>query len=78
MREELAITEFSSESLVDDVSFVLRGTLDLNGIVKPADVLEVGMCCVLEHRNGEKSYWALSHPGQQPDFHHPDGFVLEL
>jgi hypothetical protein len=27
---------------------------------------------------GSKSYWSLSHPPGPPDFHHIDGFVLEL
>lgn len=24
------------------------------------------------------SYWAVAHPGQQPDFHHRSGFCLEI
>lgn len=38
----------------------------------------VGLCAVLEHANGTLEYWALHHPAPQPDFHHRDGFVLEL
>ncbi|WP_369815785.1 DOMON-like domain-containing protein [Erythrobacter sp. QSSC1-22B] len=33
---------------------------------------------VLEEVGGTKSYWALAHPADQPDFHHADGFVLAL
>ena len=33
---------------------------------------------VIEETDGTKSYWALKHPADKPDFHHPDGFVLEL
>jgi hypothetical protein len=33
---------------------------------------------VIEEANGTKSYWALAHPSDKPDFHHPDSFVLEL
>lgn len=33
---------------------------------------------VIEEADGTKSYWALAHPVEKPDFHHPDGFVLEL
>lgn len=33
---------------------------------------------VIEEADGTKSYWALAHPAGKPDFHHPDGFVLEL
>lgn len=33
---------------------------------------------VIEEADGTKSYWALAHPSEKPDFHHPDGFVLDL
>jgi hypothetical protein len=38
----------------------------------------LGLSAVLEELNGEKSYWALAHAPGRPDFHHADGFVLEL
>lgn len=37
-----------------------------------------GASAVLEEAAGKKSYWAVSHPGSQPDFHHADGFALAL
>jgi len=44
--------------------------------------LRVALCVVIEERNGALSgafsYWALRHPLPRPDFHHPDGFALEL
>ncbi len=42
------------------------------------DRWRVGLSAVVEEKNGAKSYWALAHPPGQPDFHHPDCFVLEL
>jgi hypothetical protein len=33
---------------------------------------------VIEEADGTKSYWALAHPAEKPDFHHPDGFTLQL
>ena len=38
----------------------------------------LGLSAVLEYQNLELSYWALCHPGAQPDFHHPNSFVIEL
>ncbi len=40
--------------------------------------LQLGLTAVLEDRLGRLSYWALRHPGARPDFHHRDGFVLDL
>ena len=38
----------------------------------------LALSAVIEERNGRLSYWALRHPPGKPDFHHRDGFVLEL
>lgn len=36
------------------------------------------LSAVIEEAHGAQSYWALVHPSDKPDFHHPDSFVLEL
>ena len=51
---------------------------DLTGGGASALHLRLGAAAVLEDDNGRLSYWALCHPPGKPDFHHPDGFVLEL
>ena len=38
----------------------------------------VAVSAVIEATDGSLSYWALAHPSDKPDFHHPDSFVLEL
>jgi len=44
----------------------------------PHGARRLGLSCVIEHRDGAFSYWALAHPSAKPDFHHPDSFLLEL
>ena len=44
----------------------------------PEGAHRLGLSAVLEDIDGEISYWALAHPSDKPDFHHPDSFVLEL
>ncbi|HEY3887851.1 MAG TPA: DOMON-like domain-containing protein [Caulobacteraceae bacterium] len=45
----------------------------------PADrPWRLGLTAVIEALNGEKSYWALAHAPEKPDFHHPDSFALDL
>jgi hypothetical protein len=44
----------------------------------PHEPYRLGLCAVIEERSGNKSFWALSHPGDAPDFHREDCFVLEL
>ncbi|MCG2575380.1 DOMON-like domain-containing protein [Dechloromonas sp. XY25] len=40
--------------------------------------LDLGLTVVIETPAGDKSYWALCHAGQQPDFHLRDSFTLPL
>ena len=40
--------------------------------------LKLALTAVVEDNSGTLSYWALQHAPGKPDFHHPDGFVLEL
>ena len=56
------------------VSLEMAETSDL-----PNDGLwQLGLSAVIEETSGHKSYWALAHPSENPDFHHSDSFVLDL
>jgi hypothetical protein len=65
------------------------GRLDLVAIITqealPPNIatttLQIGLSAVIESTDtvdGNRSYWALRHPTPRPDFHHRNGFVLEL
>lgn len=56
--------------------YQLQVEIELNK--PPAFPWEAAITAVIEEANGRKSYWALAHPPGKPDFHHPDGFILEL
>jgi hypothetical protein len=38
----------------------------------------LGLAAVIEETSGDRSYWSLAHPPGKPDFHHADGFTLEV
>jgi hypothetical protein len=40
--------------------------------------LLIGLAAIIEDQHGRLSYWALRHAPGKPDFHHRDGFALEL
>lgn len=45
----------------------------------PAEAsLTIALSAVVEEKTGQRSFWALHHPSEQPDFHHPDCFVAKL
>jgi hypothetical protein len=41
-----------------------------------ATALDIGLSAVIEDVAGHRSYWALVHPSDKPDFHHPRSFAL--
>ncbi len=44
----------------------------------PVGARRIGLSAVIEEIDGTITYWALAHPSDKPDFHHPDSFVLDL
>ncbi len=44
----------------------------------PTGARRIGLSAVIESVDGTFCYWALAHPSDNPDFHHPDSFILDL
>ncbi len=44
----------------------------------PDGACRLGFSTVLQTAEGTMHYWALAHPSDKPDFHHPDSFVLDI
>lgn len=58
-------------------TFMLSATIGLSPLaVSPS--ARLGLTAVLETKDGAKSYWALAHGGDKPDFHRADGFIARL
>lgn len=72
-----------------DVSIEVRhGTpdesrLDVTGLASSRRFAELGgtslgLSAILDHGDGNKSFWALAHPEGQPDFHHAACFAATI
>jgi hypothetical protein len=48
------------------------------GDLRDARHLRIALAAVIEDNNGRLSYWAQRHPLGKPDFHHSNGFALEV
>jgi len=61
-------------------TLTLEATLDLSWLARSQTGvgLRLGLAAVIEDRAQVLSYWALKHPAEKPDFHHADGFVIDL
>jgi hypothetical protein len=83
-REGMSPTDVTVSPVLDVRSFDDR--LELDAEVRLPDLfgqqaghtLKLALTTVVEDESGTLSYWALKHAPGKPDFHHPDGFVLEL
>jgi len=58
----------------------LAATVHLAGLapLRHAPALRLALAAVIEENDGRLGYWALWHPPGNPDFHHSEGFTLEL
>jgi hypothetical protein len=57
------------------LALITRANLPVKRAGKP---FRLGLSAVVELLDGSKSYWALYHPSERPDFHHRDGLILSL
>jgi hypothetical protein len=58
----------------------LEAAVQLGHLAELRDVrhLRIALAAVIEDHNGRLSFWGLRHPPGKPDFHHPNGFALEV
>ncbi|HEY5602234.1 MAG TPA: DOMON-like domain-containing protein [Gammaproteobacteria bacterium] len=77
--------ELSISDVVMTTKFDNGKAFELNTILSLPDTLSghnpdlnIGISAVLQDKSGQRHYYALSHPGQQPDFHHRIGFTIHV
>jgi hypothetical protein len=63
-----------------DVGLELESLVPLGHLPELRDArrLRVALAAIIEDDNGRLSYWGLRHPPGKPDFHHSNGFALEV
>ena len=78
MKREMAFTNLpiQVDRIANRLNLTCNIALDEVGLSQQPIIMAVS--AVLKSVEEDVSYWAQSHPGAQPDFHHRDGFVLKL
>nr|WP_109797756.1 MULTISPECIES: DOMON-like domain-containing protein [Novosphingobium] len=69
-RDPVCTPRIGRSVLIFDVALPLAALL--------ARPLDYGLCAVIEEEGGAKSYWAIAHRDEKPDFHHPSCFAARL
>jgi len=78
MQTESALTALPFSVQAQPTTVHLNVEVDLEKIVPSASSLEVAIAAVIQPTQGEVSYWALTHPGPEADFHQRQGFILRI
>ncbi len=78
MQEETAFENlsFNVQNQADGLILVLD--VDLDKIISVEQVIEVAITTVIKYKDGEITYWALTHRGAEADFHLRDSFIVKL
>jgi hypothetical protein len=64
---------------MEEGALTIGATFDLDRVMSgQSSPWRIALSAVIETKVGDISYWALGHPSDKPDFHHPASFVLEL
>ncbi len=58
--------------------FILEAMLSSVAVVGSGAGVRIGLAVVAEETDGRRSYWALAHEKEQPDFHQPGSFLGTL
>jgi hypothetical protein len=76
--EETAFDSLPFQVLPGNDNLQLNLQIDLTQIITPEQSLEVGIATVIEDRESQLSYWALTHPAKEADFHQRNSYLLKL
>lgn len=77
-RGGMALAELSPPAIITGANAT---HIDVDALIylPPSDEpWQIALAAVIEETGGRKSYWSLKHAPGKPDFHHSDGFILEL
>ena len=78
---------FREETLIKELQIDVRNVggyitvvaaTDLSPIISEGASVQVGITSVIKTDDGYESYWALSHPNPQADFHVRESFILTM
>lgn len=78
MQEETAFQNLPFNVQNQGDSLALDLNIDLDKIILVEQAIEIGITTVIKYRDGEVTYWALTHRGAEADFHLRDSFIIQL
>lgn len=78
MQSEPGITDIPLRSQQSARALHIELELDLHALVTPEQPLAMAITVVTQSLEGTLTYWALTHPGTEADFHQRDSFTIRV
>ena len=78
MTEDEAFTALPFSIEKEQTLWHLTVEIDLARIIPAGQALDAAVTAVIRDRHLETTYWALTHPAIQPDFHRREAFIIDL
>lgn len=78
MQSEPGITAIPFRSQQSARALQIGLELDLHALVSPEQPLAMAITVVTQSLEGTLTYWALTHPGTEADFHQRDSFTIRV
>ncbi len=78
MEEDAALERLTCHVLKEDKAFSLSCQIDMHKLVQDCQELEVGVAGVVLGTTGTRTYWAIDHFENVPDFHSRRSFLAVL
>ncbi|VEP11645.1 conserved hypothetical protein [Hyella patelloides LEGE 07179] len=75
MRVEKAFENLPFQVMTSNSTYQMETQISLKPIIAGNTPLELAVTTVIEDTNHNLSYWAITHPGTQADFHRRDSFI---
>jgi hypothetical protein len=76
--EETTISQLPFEFMKELDGYSLDVSVDLAPLVEPGHELQMAITGVIQTRDRNETYWALTHPAPYADFHLRESFILPL
>ena len=77
-REETSIQSLPQEIRQAPDLFHLKVGADLSPLLQQSEPIQLGIAAIIQTRDGNETYWALTHPAPYADFHLRESFILAL
>jgi hypothetical protein len=77
-REESSIQRLPFSFRTEEDCISVEAAVDLSCMIAIENEIQVAVASVIQSKDGYKTYWALTHPKAQADFHLRESFIMML